>query len=109
VCKWRVERLDREHVREGFDCAKASLNDFLHSLVAQYERRNLGRAYVVPAMRLAAVGAAEYGRTACLMLGADLARAIRCVRPAGERMRIHNRIYAGQGAARSCSLAWRAR
>ena len=30
----------------GFDCGKPSLNDFLQSLVSQYERRNLGRTYV---------------------------------------------------------------
>ncbi|MGP0070213.1 MAG: GNAT family N-acetyltransferase [Isosphaeraceae bacterium] len=43
---WRIERLDRIHVREGFDCGKPSLNDFLHTLVSQYEKRNLGRTYV---------------------------------------------------------------
>ena len=44
--EWRIERLDRGHVREGFDCGKASLNDFIHVLVSQYERRDLGRTYV---------------------------------------------------------------
>ncbi len=34
------------HEREGFDCGKPSLNDFLHSLVGQYEKRGLGRTYV---------------------------------------------------------------
>ena len=43
----RIERLERGHVREGFDCGKSSLNDFLHGLVSQYEKRNLGRTYVV--------------------------------------------------------------
>ena len=46
MCEWRIERLDRGHVRAGFDSGKASLNEFLHSLVTQYERRNLGRTYV---------------------------------------------------------------
>jgi GNAT superfamily N-acetyltransferase len=46
VGEWRIERLDRESVREGFDCGKPSLNDFLHALVGQYEKRNLGRTYV---------------------------------------------------------------
>jgi GNAT superfamily N-acetyltransferase len=45
VDEWRIERLDR-HVREGFDCGKSSLNEFLHVLVSQYEKRNLGRTYV---------------------------------------------------------------
>lgn len=44
--EWRIERLDRGHVREGFDCGKPSLNDFLHTLVGQYEKRDLGRTYV---------------------------------------------------------------
>jgi GNAT superfamily N-acetyltransferase len=46
VGDWRIERLDRAHVREGFDCGKPSLNDFFYSLVGQYEKRNLGRTYV---------------------------------------------------------------
>jgi GNAT superfamily N-acetyltransferase len=46
VGEWRVERLDHGHQREGFDCGKCSLNDFLHALVSQYEKRNLGRTYV---------------------------------------------------------------
>jgi GNAT superfamily N-acetyltransferase len=46
VNEWRIERLDRGHVREGFDCGKPSLNEFLQALVSQYEKRNLGRAYV---------------------------------------------------------------
>ena len=56
--EWRIERLDRGHVREGFDCGKPSLNDFLQVLVSQYEKRNLGRlgihAVVVDALDAAA-------------------------------------------------------
>ncbi len=44
--EWRIEQLDRRHVREIFDCGKPSLNDFVHSLVSQYEKRDLGRTYV---------------------------------------------------------------
>jgi GNAT superfamily N-acetyltransferase len=33
-------------VRTGFDCGKPSLNDFVRTLVSQYEQRNLGRTYV---------------------------------------------------------------
>jgi GNAT superfamily N-acetyltransferase len=33
-------------VREGFDCGKPSLDQFIHTLVSQYEKRNLGRTYV---------------------------------------------------------------
>jgi predicted N-acetyltransferase YhbS len=46
VDEWRIERLDRGHMREGFDCGKRRLNDFLQALVSQYEKRNLGRTYV---------------------------------------------------------------
>jgi divalent metal cation (Fe/Co/Zn/Cd) transporter len=46
VVEWRIERLESAHVRQGFDCGKPSLNGFLHALVSQYEKRNLGRTYV---------------------------------------------------------------
>ena len=44
--EWRIERLGRGHVREGFECGKPALDDFLRVLVSQYEKRNLGRTYV---------------------------------------------------------------
>lgn len=44
---WLIEHLDKaRHTRTGFDCGKPSLTDFLHKLVTQYEKRNLGRTYV---------------------------------------------------------------
>jgi GNAT superfamily N-acetyltransferase len=43
---WRIERLARSHIRSRFDCGQPSLNDFLRTLVSQYEKRNLGRTYV---------------------------------------------------------------
>jgi GNAT superfamily N-acetyltransferase len=43
---WRIERLGKQHDRSRFDCGKAPLDDFLRSLVSQYEKRNLGRTYV---------------------------------------------------------------
>jgi len=46
VGEWRIERLDHGHVRKGSDCGNPSLNDFLHALISQYEKRNLGRTYV---------------------------------------------------------------
>jgi GNAT superfamily N-acetyltransferase len=46
VGEWRIERLGRGHVREGFDCGKPSLNDFLRALVGQYEKRSLGRTSI---------------------------------------------------------------
>jgi GNAT superfamily N-acetyltransferase len=46
MADWRIERLDRSHARGEFCCGKAPLDDFLRSLVSQYEKRNLGRTYV---------------------------------------------------------------
>lgn len=42
-----IERLGKRHSREGFDCGKPSLNDFLARLASQYEKRNLARTYVL--------------------------------------------------------------
>lgn len=38
--------LAAEHVRDGFDCGRATLDDFLRRYAGQYERRNLGRTFV---------------------------------------------------------------
>jgi GNAT superfamily N-acetyltransferase len=46
VAECRIERLDRAHEREGFQCGKPALDEFLQGLVNQYEKRNLGRTYV---------------------------------------------------------------
>lgn len=46
MADWHIERLDRGHERGEFCCGKAPLDDFLRSLVSQYEKRNLGRTYV---------------------------------------------------------------
>jgi len=46
VDNWRFERLNRSHRRAEFRCGKAPLDDFLHSLVSQYEKRNVGRTFV---------------------------------------------------------------
>lgn len=43
---WRIERLDRSHQRDDFCCGKALLDQFLRTLVSQYEKRRLGRTYV---------------------------------------------------------------
>jgi GNAT superfamily N-acetyltransferase len=44
--EWHIEPLDRSHQRAEFCCGKAPLDDFLHTLVSQYEKRRLGRPYV---------------------------------------------------------------
>jgi GNAT superfamily N-acetyltransferase len=43
---WLIEPLDERHEREAFDCGIESLNEFLHTLAGQYERRRIGRTYV---------------------------------------------------------------
>jgi GNAT superfamily N-acetyltransferase len=47
MSEWSVEALDRSHERGEFACGKVPLDNFLHSLVSQYEKRRLGRTYVV--------------------------------------------------------------
>jgi GNAT superfamily N-acetyltransferase len=47
MVEWAVERLDRGHERADFTCGKGPLDNFLRSLVSQYERRRLGRTYVL--------------------------------------------------------------
>lgn len=46
MADWHIERLERTHERSEFCCGKTPLDDFLRSLVSQYEKRNLGRTYV---------------------------------------------------------------
>jgi GNAT superfamily N-acetyltransferase len=46
VGEWLIERLDRSHERGEFHCGQAQLDQFLHALVGQYEKRKLGRTYV---------------------------------------------------------------
>jgi GNAT superfamily N-acetyltransferase len=44
---WSIQHFDRTHDRSGFDCGQPSLNDFLSRLVTQYEKRGIGRTYVL--------------------------------------------------------------
>lgn len=44
---WEIQRLDRIHERDGFDCGVPLLNEWLRKLAGQYERRDLARTYVV--------------------------------------------------------------
>lgn len=46
MADWIIEPLEGRHRRDAFSCGKASLDDFLRSLVGQYEKRRLGRTYV---------------------------------------------------------------
>jgi GNAT superfamily N-acetyltransferase len=46
MAEWQFEPLDRSHERQDFTCGKAPLDEFIRSLVSQYEKRKLGRTYV---------------------------------------------------------------
>jgi GNAT superfamily N-acetyltransferase len=46
MADWQIERLAKSHERSAFSCGKPSLDDFIRTLVSQYEKRNLGRTYV---------------------------------------------------------------
>jgi GNAT superfamily N-acetyltransferase len=41
-----IERLAAQHVRVGFDCGEAALNDFLLRQAGQLQRRGFGKTYV---------------------------------------------------------------
>jgi GNAT superfamily N-acetyltransferase len=57
VAEWTIEPLGPAHERDRFSSGRASLDDFLRSLVTQYERRRLGRTYVaVPLAARSVVG-----------------------------------------------------
>jgi GNAT superfamily N-acetyltransferase len=43
---WQIERFDSSHERAEFCCGKAPLDEFVRTLVSQYEKRGLGRTYV---------------------------------------------------------------
>jgi GNAT superfamily N-acetyltransferase len=43
---WEIVPLDRSHDRTTFHCGKPTLDDFIRTLVSQYEKRNLGKTYV---------------------------------------------------------------
>jgi GNAT superfamily N-acetyltransferase len=47
MAEWSVEPLNRSHERGEFTCGKGPLDNFLRTLVSQYEKRRLGRTYVL--------------------------------------------------------------
>lgn len=44
---WAIERFAPRHDRTGFSCGKPQLDDFLTRYVSQYEKRSIGRTYVL--------------------------------------------------------------
>jgi len=48
---WSIERLEKGHERGEFSCGQPSLDHFIRNLVSQYEKRKLGRTYVVVRFR----------------------------------------------------------
>jgi GNAT superfamily N-acetyltransferase len=47
VNKWIVEPLSKLHRRDKFTCGKPSLDEFIRLHVSQYEKRRLGKTFVV--------------------------------------------------------------
>ena len=45
--RWDIVRLVKSHDRSVFSCGVPSLDEFLQRYVSQYEKRNLGRTYVL--------------------------------------------------------------
>src|SRR4051812_14420161 len=44
---WLIEPLNAAHQRADFRCGKPALDAFLHAHASQYEKRRLGRTYVL--------------------------------------------------------------
>lgn len=45
---WRIELFDSaKHRRASFDCGQPSLNKFIQEFASQYDRRSIGRTYVL--------------------------------------------------------------
>jgi ribosomal protein S18 acetylase RimI-like enzyme len=43
---WPIVRLAKDHERSAFSCGKPPIDEFVRTLVSQYEKRQLGRTYV---------------------------------------------------------------
>jgi GNAT superfamily N-acetyltransferase len=43
---WTIQKVNRFHDRKAFDCGNDALNDWLHTRVSQFEKRDLSRTYV---------------------------------------------------------------
>jgi len=46
MSRWIIERLDRTHARDMFDCGDPTLNDWLIRRAGQFDRKDLARTYV---------------------------------------------------------------
>lgn len=44
--EWHIQRLNRQHDREQFDCGHPILNDWLKQRSGQFDRRDLARTFV---------------------------------------------------------------
>jgi GNAT superfamily N-acetyltransferase len=49
MVEWIIERLGPAHMRAEFSCCRPQLDEFLRTLVTQYERRGIGRTFVARA------------------------------------------------------------
>lgn len=46
MANWQIAGLTTEHVRADFSCGKPPLDQFLHRLAGQYEKKEFGRTFV---------------------------------------------------------------
>ncbi len=44
---WEIVPFGKQHERVAFTCGNASLDEFLHTRVSQYEKRKLGKTFVL--------------------------------------------------------------
>jgi GNAT superfamily N-acetyltransferase len=43
---WEIQRIERRHERESFDCGDDALNSFLQKYARQNDEKNIGRTFV---------------------------------------------------------------
>lgn len=46
MANWIIQPFGNHHERASFSCGRPSLDNFIHVLVSQYEKRSLGRTFV---------------------------------------------------------------
>jgi len=47
VDDWLIEPFGKQHDRATFTCGNAALDEFLHTRVSQYEKRHIGKTFVL--------------------------------------------------------------
>jgi hypothetical protein len=47
MSEWTIEQLDKTQERDSFSCGKESLDQFLKQYASQYQRKRIGRTFVL--------------------------------------------------------------